>query len=241
MAVIRVVKNKNYTTVSNVHLKDINLSLKAKGLLTVMLSLPDDWDYSIAGLISICKESKKAIQSTLVELEENGYLTRTRVNDSSGRFDYEYTVYEIPFKNSTPQYQKGCTVEGWTVEGWTEKELQLNTKKLNTKKLNTKELKEKDIDKSISKKKIKNIIPPKLEDVINYCNERNNGIDAQYFIDFYESKGWKVGNQKMKDWQAAIRTWERNNSKTKTKSNTQYCQPIPQEDDALKEIFGIKE
>lgn len=213
MAVIRVVKNKDYTTVSNVHLKDINLSLKAKGLLTVMLSLPDDWDYSIAGLISICKESKKAIQSTLVELEENGYLTRIRVNDSSGRFDYEYTVYEIPFKKSTPQYQKGCTAEGWTVEGWTEKEPQLNTKELNTK-----ELKEKDIDKSISKKKTKNIIPPKLEDVINYCNERNNRIDAQYFIDFYESKDWMIGKNKMKDWKAAIRTWERNN---KNKTNTQ--------------------
>lgn len=81
-----------------------------------------------------------------------------------------------------------------------------------------KDIKEKDISKDISKKKTKNIIPPKLEDVINYCNERNNGIDAQYFIDFYESKDWMIGKNKMKDWKAAVRTWERNN---KNKTNTQ--------------------
>ena len=80
------------------------------------------------------------------------------------------------------------------------------------------DIKEKDISKDISKKKIRNIIPPKLEDVINYCNERNNGIDAQYFIDFYESKDWMIGKNKMKDWKAAVRTWERND---KNRTNTQ--------------------
>lgn len=68
--------------------------------------------------------------------------------------------------------------------------------------------KEKEIDKSISKKKPENIIPPTFEMVDAYCRERDNGIDAQKFIDFYESKGWLIGKTKMKNWKAAVRTWE---------------------------------
>ncbi|MDE7122299.1 MAG: helix-turn-helix domain-containing protein, partial [Oscillospiraceae bacterium] len=74
MSVMRVHKNKDYTVVSNVHLRDKRISLKAKGLLTLMLSLPEDWDYSIAGLAAICKEGKDAIQTTLSELEQFHYL-----------------------------------------------------------------------------------------------------------------------------------------------------------------------
>lgn len=72
--IFRIEKNKNYTTMSNLHLKDKNLSLKAKGLLSMMLSLPNDWDYSIQGLASICKENETAINTTLKELKEMGYL-----------------------------------------------------------------------------------------------------------------------------------------------------------------------
>jgi len=79
MSVFRVEKNNNYTTMCNVHLKDKNLSLKAKGLLSIMLSLPDDWKYSINGLCSICKENETAIKSTLKELEESCYLTRKEI------------------------------------------------------------------------------------------------------------------------------------------------------------------
>ena len=71
---------------------------------------------------------------------------------------------------------------------------------------------EKEIEKDIDKKKPKpekNVIPPTLEMVRAYCEERNNGIDAETFIDFYESKGWLIGKTRMKDWQSAIRTWER--------------------------------
>ena len=70
MAVIRVNKSKNYTVMSNYHFKDKNMSLKAKGLLSMMMSLPDNWNYSVEGLVTICKESKTSIQSTLKELED---------------------------------------------------------------------------------------------------------------------------------------------------------------------------
>ena len=95
--IFRIEKNKNYTTMSNLHLKDKNLSLKAKGLLSMMLSLPNDWDYSIQGLASICKENETAINSTLKELKEMGYLYIHKNNptkENGGKVNYEYFVFE---------------------------------------------------------------------------------------------------------------------------------------------------
>jgi DNA-binding transcriptional ArsR family regulator len=94
---------------------------------------------------------------------------------------------------------------------------------------------------SINKEKIyikKNFIKPTLEEVKQYCEERNNGIDAEYFIDFYESKGWQVGKTKMKDWKASIRTWERNKKqqienkpKTKREQMNELFERMMKEDD----------
>ena len=99
MAVIRVNKTKDYTVMSNCHLRDKRISLKAKGLLSMMLSLPDEWDYSIAGLVAICKEEEAAMKSALKELKQGGYLiiTKKKPNQTeSGRFEYEYNIYEQP-------------------------------------------------------------------------------------------------------------------------------------------------
>lgn len=100
MSVIRVKKNKNYTTMSNYHLKDKNLSLKAKGLLSMILSLPDSWHYSVRGLSSICKEGKDSIARILRELEECGYVYRQQAR-AAGRFmQIEYIVFEDPKFNT---------------------------------------------------------------------------------------------------------------------------------------------
>ena len=79
MPVFRVEKNKDYTSMSNYHLKDERLTLKAKGLLSLMLSLPEEWDYSVRGLEKICLESKNTINSILNEIERYGYLKRKRI------------------------------------------------------------------------------------------------------------------------------------------------------------------
>ena len=102
MAVMRIHKNRNYTVISNVHLRDKRISLKAKGLLTLMLSLPDDWDYSVDGLCAICKENKTAIQSALKELETYRYLKRTRERNSKGQFECIYEIFEVPQEDSAP-------------------------------------------------------------------------------------------------------------------------------------------
>ena len=97
MAVCRVEKNKNYTTMSNYHLRDPNLSNKARGLLSTMLSLPESWDYTTRGLAKICKDGVDGITAQLRELEQCGYLIRNRIRDSSGRIvDMEYIIYERP-------------------------------------------------------------------------------------------------------------------------------------------------
>lgn len=95
MAVMRVHKTANYTIMSNHHFKERGMSLKAKGLLSLMLSLPDDWDYSIAGLATLSKDGKDSVMSALKELEQFGYLTRTRLVDERGRFaGYDYDIFE---------------------------------------------------------------------------------------------------------------------------------------------------
>lgn len=112
MAVFRVKKNKEYTTMSNYHLKDKNISLKAKGLLSEMLSLPDDWGYSIEGLSSINLESPKSIKTILGELKAHNYLVITKLmpnETESGRIEYVYDIYENP-KTRVPK-QEGCFQE----------------------------------------------------------------------------------------------------------------------------------
>lgn len=126
MAVFKVNHTTNFTVMSNTHFKDKRLSLKAKGLLSQMLSLPEEWDYTVNGLVAINKESKTAIQSTLKELEECGYLVRTRLRDDSGHFSYQYDIYEEPQPENP-----------FTVNPTTENHPQSNTNKSNTKKLNT--------------------------------------------------------------------------------------------------------
>ena len=97
LAVIRVEKTKNYTVMSNVHLRDKALSLKAKGLLSLILSLPDEWEYSIKGLAAISKEGRDGINSGLQELESAGYLVRKPLRGAHGHFgQVEYVIYETP-------------------------------------------------------------------------------------------------------------------------------------------------
>lgn len=108
MAVYRVERTRDYTVMSNYHLRDTGLSLKAKGLLAIMLSLPDDWNYSTRGLAKICKEGVDAIGKALKELEQAGYIVRRQLRGAKGRItDVEYTIYERPQKPEPPAAPDG--------------------------------------------------------------------------------------------------------------------------------------
>ena len=113
MAVFRVEKATGYTVMSNYHLRDKNLSCKACGLLSKMLSLPDEWDYTTRGLAAICKDGVDSITTALKELEACGYLTRVRRRDEKGRVtDTEYVIYERP--KNTPTDEKKAESSGFS-------------------------------------------------------------------------------------------------------------------------------
>lgn len=145
MAVMRVHKTKDYTVMANAHFFERDMSLKAKGLHSLMLSLPDDWDYSIMGLTTLSKDGKDSVMAALNELERFGYLTRTRITDERGRFaGYDYDIFEQPqqAKEMPPEAEKPCAENPNTEKPNSGKPLQLITNQSNTNQPNTKEEKE---------------------------------------------------------------------------------------------------
>ena len=139
MAVFRIERTRDYTVMSNHHLRNGKLSLKAKGLLSMMLSLPEDWNYTTRGLAAICKEGVDAIGGALRELETAGYIVRHQLRDRQGRIsDTEYVIYEQPQPKNpdTPQPDTASpdTENPDMVKPDTEKPAELNIEKSNTQK-----------------------------------------------------------------------------------------------------------
>ena len=142
MSTFRINKTKNFTVISNIHLKEKKMSLKAKGLLTVMLSLPPDWDYSLSGLVSICKENEFAVKTTLKELKMFGYLRIDMIKPNESetkRIEYVYNIYEYPLpedkrqKVNKQQVKNQPTDYQSTEKQQVDKQGQLNTNTLSTK------------------------------------------------------------------------------------------------------------
>ena len=132
MAVFRIERTRDYTVMSNHHLRDKALSLKSKGLLSMMLSLPEDWNYTTRGLAKICKEGVDAIGGALRELEAAGYIVRHQMRDRQGRIsDTEYVIYE------QPQPKAPDTPQPDTASPDTEKPAELNIEKSKTQKQTT--------------------------------------------------------------------------------------------------------
>ena len=146
MAVFRIDKTRDYTVMSNFHLRDKRLSLKAKGLLSQMLSLPEDWDYTLTGLSYINRESKDAVRSAVNELERCGYIERRQTTDERGKFSVnEYVIHESPVEMEAedapslddPSSENPTTGNPATENPSPEKPTQINIYKQNTQKQNT--------------------------------------------------------------------------------------------------------
>ena len=217
MAVIKVVKDKNFTVMSNYHLRDRRLSFKAMGLMSFMLSVSDDWEYSVNGLAQCAKDKKDSVLSALKELKEYGYLKIENKRNEKGVFQGSvYTIYEKPpyTENPSPHSEKPHS----------ENPLQRNTnlkKVLNERSTNRKkgEVGKSDIPSHRFK-------PPCLADVSEYVKEKGyTGFDCERFIDFYGSKGWMVGKNKMRDWKAAVRNWARSNKERASGSKSTWNRP----------------
>lgn len=127
MAVLRKVKRTDFTVIDNNIFKNKKLTLKAKGMICTMLSLPDDWNFSEMGLVELSNDSRTGIRNTLNELMEYGYLTRKQLKNKNGSFaNMEYTIYEEPL------YQKPTSAEPTSVK--------IHNKELNNKELNNKSI-----------------------------------------------------------------------------------------------------
>lgn len=209
MAIFRVEKNKNYTTMSNYHLKEKDMSLKAIGLLSKMLSLPDDWDYSLAGLVSICKENETAIKSTLDELKRFGYLEMIKKfpnETNTGRIEYEYIIYEQPKQEGKKQALENLPLEFQPIEN----QVQLNTKELNTNKETI--LDKSNIDNVGKSKKEKYNYKEEIKYIIDYLNQTagtrftTNSKNTQKLIKARFNDGYKIDDfydvidNKWKEW-----------------------------------------
>ena len=222
-------RKRNYTTIDNTIFKDKNLSAKAKGILSQMFSLPDDWNYSIKGLSDLFSDGELSIKNGLDELKERGYLKVNCIRDSKGRIsDWMYIIKEDPTLDDTdvdlPELENR----------YVDNKGQLNTNILSTNKSNTnqcscknsfvdenstssnsnKEKEKENIYETIvspifsKDSKKKRFVKPSFKEVEAYIREQNYDIDAQTFFDYYESCGWTVGkNKPMKDWKASVRYW----------------------------------
>ena len=137
MAVFRIEKTRDYTVMSNYHLRDRSLSLKAKGLLSLMLSLPEDWDYTMKGLARICKDGIDSISGGIRELEAHGYLVRARVRNENGQLgSIEYTILEQPkepAQTPAPIREKPIRENPIQVKPMLDAPIQENPAQLNTK------------------------------------------------------------------------------------------------------------
>lgn len=187
MAVIRVQKTDNYTVMSNHHLRNKKLSLKAKGLMSLMLSLPPKWDYSIGGLVAICKESHTSIRNALKELEENQYLIRERKNNEKGYFTYEYTLYEMPEPHAGFQHTDSAyAVNQHTEEVHTENRRQINKDELNKEKLNKEKLSKEKTTTTKPKAKIKKNRISSFDEILN--SSVTNETLKELYKDFIEAR-----------------------------------------------------
>lgn len=225
MSVYRRHKKDNYTCIDNHVFKDHSLSMKAKGLLTQIYSLPDDWEYSVKGLSTLFSDGRDAVNNALQELIDHGYIIRTQKQNQAGKFDgYEYDIYEQPQIESA---DKPFPENPLSDNPLSDNSNQLNTNILNTNKENTKEdiyisANEVFFD-SLPDKPKKKFIPPTVEEVKEYCRKRGNNIDAEKFVAYYSSTNWYRGKTKIKNWKACVITWEK---RTEKETNTFIDNPF---------------
>lgn len=203
MAYFRVNKSKNYTVMSNHHLRDKNLSLRAIGLLSKMLSLPDNWDYSIKGLVAICKDKEPTVRGALSELKEQGYVVVTKLmpgTTSSGRIEYVYDIYESP-RNQTGEKQGGGK-QGVEFQGLEfldlVKRAQLNTKEVSTKELNTERVNTEDA-----------VVDTSLVNIVDQPEEES--IDDDGFgkiVEFYQENFGMMSSFLCDDMRQTYNEWQ---------------------------------
>ncbi|UKK52637.1 helix-turn-helix domain-containing protein [Prevotella sp. E2-28] len=198
-------KNENYTIISNVILRDSRISLKAKGLMALVMSLPPNWDFTIRGLIAIVKEGRDAIYASIKELKQFGYCDVIVCRDERGKLlGNDYVFYE------EPQLASMVSLHPYTENPYLDNPDTANPPQISIEENNN-------LNNNTTARKVRRFTKPSVEDIDAYCKEKGYNIDAEHFWNYYESKGWVVGKSPMKSWKAAIATWIKTDKNGRTK------------------------
>ena len=199
MAILRKGNKGRYTVIPQSITTDTRLSLRDLGLLVKLLSLPDDWEFSEKGVHKIISnDGMRSIRAGLNKLETLGYLRRERRRDEKGRLtSVEWYVFETPVKETK--------VDETRMDSDFYPNLRfpiLDNRILDNRILDN------HIEGKIGEKVTEKFVPPSVDEVKKYCSERGNLVSPEEFVNFYESKNWMIGKNKMKKWKAAVITWE---------------------------------
>ena len=221
MAIIRTKRPENFTVINNDLINDPLLDWRDLGLLTYLLSKPDNWEVSVAHLQKIRKSSRDAIYASMKALTAAGYATGKP--NPKGGFNYEIrdtplimTLTDFPLTEK-PLTEIPLTDNPLTENPLTEKPTQVNTDIQQI-------LKEKQI-LTKSKGDAPKFQKPSPEEISAFCIEAGISIDVQHFFDYYESNGWRVGRNPMKNWQATVRNWEKNDKKFSKPAQPSFKKP----------------
>ena len=224
MAILRNRTQNNFTIITNNILRDERLPMNARGLLCTMLSLPDNWEFSERGLQAILPgNGLSAIKSALKVLQECGYLRRSKIRGTGGMFGgWQWELTNEP--NTFNLYEQPRCDFPTSDNPTLEKPTSENHDQLSTDSINTVSIK----DEKKEKGKAKAFTPPTLEEVRAYIDEMGYGLDPEEFIDSNEQTDWRLkSGQKVKDWKARVRTFERNRKKWAVVSSPK--QPVQEE------------
>ena len=212
-----------YTQISNAIFQDKRLNEADVGLLCVMLSLPPDWQFSVAGLCAIRPQSgRDKLAASIKRLENAGYLQRSPQRDG-GKF--VHTVWEI---TDTPSTEKPLTEKPLTEKPLTDFPEETNT--LSNKELNKKRNTE-SVPRATCARERTPFVAPSVEEIESFCSQEQLSIDAQKFVDNYAAKGWTIGSTPVHDWKALVRKWAREDQEKPAAK--QIRSRIPSDDDYL--------
>ena len=221
----RAEHESDFMLISNGVARDSRLSFEARGFLVFILSMADDWNFSIKGLMSQTGLKRSVVLKLIAELRDAGYISIKQETGKGGIFTAKtWEIYEdctaVRFdrSRSAPKSVKSNHGENTpqsvlTVVG--DDRSRSTPKSVNTDVGEIEPIRNTNIERNTKlvrntkEKERRNFVPPTVEEVRAYCLERGNHVNPDAFVDFYTSKGWMVGKNKMKDWKAAVRTWEK--------------------------------
>lgn len=217
--IMRGEHNNNFSVIQNEALRDPRLSLEARGLLAFMLTMTEDWQFSLEGLAAQTGIGRGKALRLIKELKSAGYLSIKKELNARGQFSgTSWVLYETP-EDHSPKNQSTATRSTETRSTAIQSPENRTNKKYQYKEISNKEIPKEEV-LSIGTR-AKKFTPPTLEEVVAYCKERNNSVDPERWLSYYQANGWRVGKNPMKDWKAAVRTWERSayNTPRRTEKN----------------------